>query len=138
MFKKIALAFLSLMAVGQFALAMPAMAQVTTGQPGQDVFTNLNATGLGGSSADAASAGKKLPILIGNIIKTVMAILGIIVVVLIVFAGFQWMTARGDSGVIDTAKDTIRNAVIGLILIFLAYAITGFVINAIVTATTSP
>jgi len=84
----------------------------------------------------ASDAGKQLPVLVGGLIRTLMGLLGIIFVVLMVYAGFLWMTARGDKGTVDKAKDIIRNSIIGIILIFLAYAITGFVVNAIVTATT--
>jgi hypothetical protein len=39
------------------------------------------------------------------------------------------MSAGGDSKQVDKAKDYIKNAVIGLVLILMAYVITGFVID---------
>ena len=64
-----------------------------------------------------------------------ISLLGIIFVVLMVYAGFLWMTARGEKDQVTKAKDIIRNSIIGLIIIMTAYAITGFVVSRIVCAT---
>ena len=135
MIKKILLAMLSVLTIGQLALvALPAGAQTTpiNGNP----TTLLEQTGLGNGTG-AAQAGAALPILIGRIIRTLLGLLGIIFLVLMVYAGFLWMTARGESDPVDKAKDIIRQAIIGLIIVFLAYALTGFIINAVVSATTA-
>ena len=109
-------------------VALPVSAQIS-----QDPLVNLQNTGIGGNPQDA---GTTLPQFIGNIIRVLLGLLGIIFVVLMVYAGFLWMTARGDSKSVDKAKDIIKQAIIGLIITMLAYAITGFVISAIVNATT--
>ena len=44
-----------------------------------------------------------------------------------IYGGFVWMTARGNTQAVDTAKDLIYSAVIGLIIVLAAYAITTFV-----------
>ncbi len=132
MLKKTLLGILSLLMFGQMALvALPAGAACdpSTGNS----LDCLTATNLG--NGGAADAGQSLPVLVGRIIRTLLGLLGIIFVVLMVYAGFLWMTARGESDPVDKAKDIIRNAIIGLVLIFLAYAITGFVVNAVVRAT---
>lgn len=113
-----------------FALATP-FAALATDSPAE----LLNA----GASATAGAAGfdetKELPELVGAFIQQAMALLGIILVVLVIYAGFLWMTAQGNDEKIKKAKQIISSAVIGLVLIFAAYAITGFVINAITNAT---
>jgi len=48
---------------------------------------------------------------------------GIMATVIIMWAGFKWLTSRGDSSVISDAKDRINGAVIGLALVFLSYII---------------
>ncbi len=128
--KRIILGFLTLLTAGQMALvAMPVGAQT---QPDADPLKGLKETQLGG---DPAQAGTQLPLLIGRIIRTILGLLGIIFLVLMVYAGFLWMTARGESDAVDKAKDIIKQAIIGVIIIFMAYALTGFVINAVVNAT---
>lgn len=72
-----------------------------------------------------------LPELIGNLIRTFIGLLGIIFLLLIVYAGYLWLTAQGDEKKIEHAKDMLKNAVIGLIIISAAYAIAAFVINAV-------
>ena len=132
--KKLILGFLSLLTVGQLALvAMPAGAQGFDPSSG-NALGGLEATNLGNGQG-AAQAGSQLPILIGRIIRTILGLLGIIFLVLMVYAGFLWMTARGESDPVDKAKDIIKQSIIGIIIIFLAYALTGFIINAVVRAT---
>ena len=70
---------------------------------------------------------------IGNIVKIFLGFLGILAVVLIIYAGFLWMTAGGDSAKVDKAKDYIKNAVIGIVIILAAYIITNFVITQVQT-----
>jgi len=133
--KKLILGFLSLLTVGQMALvALPAGAQGFDPSTG-DALKGLEATQPSGGPG-AAQAGAQLPILIGRIIRTVLGLLGIIFLVLMVYAGFLWMTARGEEEPVTKAKDIIKQSIIGVIIIFLAYALTGFVINAVVRATT--
>jgi len=63
-----------------------------------------------------------------------MGLLGIVLVVLVIYAGFLWMTAQGSEEKIKKAKGIISSAIIGLVLIFAAYSITGFVVSSISTA----
>lgn len=134
--KKLILGFLSLLTMGQMALvALPVGAQGTFNPASGDPMKGLEATQPPGSQG-AAAAGAQLPIMIGRIIRTILGLLGIIFLVLMVYAGFLWMTARGESEPVDKAKDIIKQSIIGMIIIFLAYALTGFIINAVVQATT--
>lgn len=64
---------------------------------------------------------------VGGLVGLILSFVGIIFLLLIVYAGFQWMTAQGNSGQVDKAKDLMINAVIGLIIVTAAYSITYFV-----------
>jgi len=64
---------------------------------------------------------------VGTIIKAFLGLLGIIFIILMLIAGFNWMTAGGEEEKITKAKDTIRAAMIGLVIVVAAYAITYFV-----------
>lgn len=66
---------------------------------------------------------------IGTIIQYVIATLGIIIFILIIYAGWRWMTAQGNTEQIDEAKAWLRNGVIGLVLVMMAYGIALFIIN---------
>lgn len=62
-----------------------------------------------------------------NIIKTVLSLLGVIFVSLIIYSGIRWMTAGGNDQTLEKAKETIRQAIMGLLLIIGAYAISLFI-----------
>jgi lysylphosphatidylglycerol synthetase-like protein (DUF2156 family) len=64
---------------------------------------------------------------IAGIIKTVLSLLGFIFVILVIYAGITWMTAAGNDKQIATARNILTRAVIGLIIVVLAYAITYFI-----------
>lgn len=83
------------------------------------------------SVAGAANVeqGQDLTVTIGNIINVVLGFLGILLLAYILFAGFLWMTAGGDDDKVATAKTMIKNAIIGLIIIVVAFAISNFVIT---------
>ena len=70
-----------------------------------------------------------------KIINTMLGVIGVILVVLMLYAGFLWMTAAGNEEKVRQAQTLMRNAAIGLIIVFAAFAISTFVIKALVKAT---
>ncbi|MFW0862707.1 MAG: hypothetical protein ACKKL6_03955 [Candidatus Komeilibacteria bacterium] len=70
-----------------------------------------------------------------NFIQILLGFLGLVFVILIIWSGFQWMTAGGNSTAIDSAKKRIINAIIGLIIVLAAYVITDFVITNVYNST---
>jgi hypothetical protein len=73
--------------------------------------------------------------IISTVINTVLSFLGVIFLILIMYAGFLWMTARGNEQRLEKAKDTLTAAIIGLLIIASAYAISFFVMSKISTQT---
>jgi hypothetical protein len=71
-------------------------------------------------------------VLVGTVVKAFLGMLGIIFIILMVYAGYNWMIAHGDEQKVDKAKDTIREAIIGLVVTVGAYAIWNFVILRII------
>ena len=76
-----------------------------------------------------------LPVLIGRIISQVLGLLGIIFLCLTVYAGYKWMLARGNEKDVETAKDTLRTAVIGMAITLASYAISNFVVSKLIDQT---
>jgi hypothetical protein len=72
---------------------------------------------------------------IANIIRVALGILGIVVTLIIIAGGFRWMTAGGNEEAVATAKKMISSAIIGLLIIIIAYAITNWVFSVILGAT---
>jgi hypothetical protein len=81
----------------------------------------------GGLLPRTLGGAKNVPELVGVVISLVLGFLGIVFFLLVFYAGLIWMTARGDEGKIEDSKKTIEAAVIGLVIIMAAYALTQFV-----------
>lgn len=91
---------------------------------------------LGVGCAESTGLQARDPRLIaGEIIQVALGLLGIITVVLIIWAGFRWLTSAGNGDQIEDAKKTITAAVIGLLIILMAYALTDFIITQLYEAT---
>lgn len=90
--------------------------------------SGLNATAeqTGHKNLSLFSSPDQLPGTVGMIIGAVLSFLGVIFLILMIYGGYQWMTAAGDEQKVTKAKDLIRNAIIGLIVVLAAYAITAF------------
>lgn len=70
-----------------------------------------------------------------SVIKVVLGFLGIIAVLIVLYAGFLWMTAAGNDDKIATAKSMMSAGIIGLIIVLAAFGIATFVMTALVDAT---
>lgn len=71
---------------------------------------------------------------VARIIKVALGFLGSIAVILIVLAGFKWMTAAGNEDKIAESKKLMAAAFVGLIIILTAFALTSFVINSVISS----
>ncbi|OIO18948.1 MAG: hypothetical protein AUJ23_02760 [Candidatus Magasanikbacteria bacterium CG1_02_32_51] len=63
----------------------------------------------------------------GTAIAAILSLVGIIFLVLMIYAGVLWMTARGDDTKTEKARSIIIATIIGLFITVSAYAITKFV-----------
>jgi len=89
-------------------------------------------TGLIGAGASVyGGTPPELTQVIGNLINSAFYILGALLLVMLLYGGFVWMTAMGDSEKTKKARQTITNAVIGLVIIASAYALSNFIITEI-------
>ncbi len=67
---------------------------------------------------------------IGNVINTVTGIMGSIAFAIIVFAGFMWMTAGGNSDRQRKAMSMMLWAGMGIVVILSSYTIVRFILDA--------
>ncbi len=82
----------------------------------------------------AGLATTSLTEIIGTLINVFFSLLGIVFLVLTIYAGWLWMTAGGEEEKVQKAKDVMIRAVVGLIITLSAYSISVFVINALTDA----
>jgi len=90
-----------------------------------------------GLETAAQSAGLKrdidLPTMAGQIVGSVLGLVGVIFLVLMIYSGITWMTAAGNENSIKKAKQILTASIGGLIIILSAYAITSFLGGALGT-----
>ncbi len=73
-----------------------------------------------------------LPAIIGVSIQIILSVLGLVFLILVVYGGILWMVAEGDTTKVGKARGLIFHAVLGLIIVLSAYAITAFVLSRLV------
>ncbi|MCX6799656.1 MAG: hypothetical protein NT091_00720 [Candidatus Falkowbacteria bacterium] len=102
----------------------PLIAMATTFQEGLDKAA--------GSTGGVYTAGSPTQLTdnIGLVIEIILSLLGIVFLILLVYAGYLWMTAQGDSKQVEKAQKMIQQTIIGLVIILAAYAITALVIKS--------
>ncbi len=68
--------------------------------------------------------------ILGILIRGLIGILGSISLVMFIYGGVLWMTAAGDSGKAEKAREIVLWTSLGLAVIFAAYAIVDFIFEA--------
>lgn len=63
------------------------------------------------------------------IIRAALGVIGIIFVVLTIYAGATWMLSAGNEEKITKAKNILKASVIGLAIVLCAYGITALIMN---------
>lgn len=129
MFKNKKISLIIIIALSFLAVFNFTIAQTTS-------TTNTTTNTSSGTKTSTATLTNPLSVstpgaLIGNIIKTLMGVVGVIAVLMIVWGGVMYMTSAGNDEKIGTAKKIITGAIIGLVISILAYVIIDFVIKAI-------
>ena len=73
--------------------------------------------------------------LVQTVINAFLSIVGVLLLIYMLYAGYNWMTAQGEEEKVTKAKDTLRRAIIGIIIIVAAYAISIFVMGRLEAGT---
>lgn len=103
-----------------------------------DSQVGMGSSGEIGKSFETTGTPRDIRVILARLIKVFLGFLGIIFMILLVFAGFKWMTAGGNEKNVSDAQAQIRTAIIGLIIIMMAYSIANYVTICIYDVTTQP
>ena len=98
------------------SMTFPAHAQITN-----------PVTGELGSDAEAAASGELFVNYFVDIWNTVISVGGLIVLIMFLWGALEWITAGGDSGKIEKARNRIMQSIIGLLILVSSFVIIGFV-----------
>lgn len=67
--------------------------------------------------------------LVGNVITLLFILAVIIALAFLIWGGIKWILSGGDKSAVEAARNTIVAAVVGLVIVFLAY----FILNLVLT-----
>jgi hypothetical protein len=98
--------------------ALDSMAEATYGS------TNVSA----GSMSD----------MISQMVGIILGLVSVMLFCIMIYAGFLWMTAGGNVDSAKKAKDWLKNAAIGMLLIFSAYIIANLIETSATTILSNP
>ncbi len=82
-----------------------------------------------GGSPVLTNISEAVTTIILNIINIIFSIVGYVAVGFVIWGGIRYMIAGGEPGNITSARKTIQNALIGLLIALSALAIVNFVIG---------
>ena len=99
---------------------------------------SANSTGLTGAANSAGfnTQNTDLAVIVGRVIQALLGLLGLVLMIIVIYGGILYMLSAGDSGKANKAKDMIIQGIIGMVIIGLAYAISTYVIDLLITSTT--
>jgi hypothetical protein len=101
-----------------------------------DAGEDLDLSAFGVSYASTTGLGTTdIRSTIGSIINVSLSLLGIVSLVIILYAGFEWMTAGGNDEQVGSARKRMIAGVIGLAIILSSYALSSFILKQLATAT---
>lgn len=118
-------------------MPIPALA-LQTG-PAQECSNDLtlnNGANCAASSSNATNLFNS-----GGVFQTVSNVLifivGAVAVIMLIIGGLRYVISQGDKGNVESAKNTILYAVIGIVVAVMAYAIVNFVAGSLTGSGTS-
>jgi hypothetical protein len=113
------------------ALALPLIAFAQNAV--QDGLGRSGLQPLFGFGTGGLSSSQSLSELIGNAIKIFLTFSGAVAVVFVIIGGFYYLTAQGNEEQAEKGKKTLINAIIGVIIIIMAYVIINVITNLVST-----
>lgn len=132
--KKYLLSFLFIISLGilQFN-TLPVISPVSA----DDTLLN-NQTLLKESTAgNYGSNPKDVKVIVLNLIKTALTFIAIIMVALLMFAGFKYMTSNGNEAQMKEAMGQIKALFVGLLIILASWSIVSYMLEWLVCSTTT-
>jgi hypothetical protein len=120
----------SLAVLALLAAPVAAFAQLNQNVPDNTGFF----TNLFGCTAGATGSSNVLCIL-RAVLMFILSIAFIVAVIFLVIGGFRYITSQGNEEGIEKAKGTITNAIIGIVVIVLAWIILTIVLNLVQSGT---
>lgn len=92
-----------------------------------DLYQQVGDQVLAGKATSGFGNSQDPKIIAATFVQFFLGLLATIFLIMIAMSAFWYITARGQTDKIEKATSTIRGAVIGLLIVMMAYSITYFV-----------
>jgi|SRR3989344_5352914 len=66
---------------------------------------------------------------VGSLIQLIFALAVIVALIYLAWGGFKWLTSGGDKAAVQSAREHIVAAIVGLVIIFLTYFILNILLG---------
>ncbi len=96
-----------------------------------DVLNQTNGQTPGdaqGADKCGTANGTRVTRIIADVINILSLIVGIAAVIMIIISGFKYITSQGDSTAVNSAKNTLLYAIVGIVIVAMAQIIVQFVL----------
>jgi len=95
-------------------------------------FYGLDETAQKIGGYDTSASGEETVLgMVSMTISVVLSLFGIVFLVVIIYAGLRWMTARGKDEHIEKAKHAMEAGILGFIITIVSYGLARFIIELI-------
>lgn len=115
----------TLFSSGMFTMSEQAVAQSS----GQEAAC----TGSGGEWDNGKCENPGEEANVAGVVKTIadalLGIIGAVAVIMLIIGGFRYVVSAGDSSALESAKNTIIYAIVGIVVAFMAYAAVRFIVT---------
>jgi len=104
---------------------------VSAQEEGGALGSSLDAAAKQSGLLKAGDAEELLAQEVGKYIRLALGFVGVILLIIVMYAGVSWMTAAGKTENVDSAKKMMISAMVGMAATLLAYQVTQFIISRI-------
>lgn len=122
---------LSLAVTFSFSLAL--VPSVAHGQSKADICEGIGLTSGGSGDCSDPAGSPSVNSTIETVVNLLSLVVGIIAVIMVIIGGLKYILSSGDSNQINSAKNTILFALVGLAIVALAQVLVRFVIKRVTT-----
>lgn len=116
-------------------MTIPATALSAEERDQKSIFpSNLRSKIQGLNQLGGVRASQGAGVLIGRVIKLAMSVIGTIALVVFIYGGLLWMTARGNSDQVHRAMRILTWGALGVIVILSSYTLIDFILQSFLPA----
>lgn len=125
------LALLGALMIPAVAITQTVAAQTPTPTDAKSQVCEGVGLTTGGNGCTDTKGSPTVESTIGKVVNILSLVVGIAAVIMIIIGGLKYILSSGDSSNVNSAKNTILYAIVGLVVVLLAQVIVRFVINRV-------